>query len=284
MIGSALVNAQRQVGAGADLQDDALRRQPVHDRLVLEGAHAVADARNAEPVERVDHGLRAHELARMGREPEPGIARDVECGGEVARMVLPLVAGEAESRDPGVRVFGHGARGFQHGFRSEMAHTRRDDAAFDAGSAPRLVHALHDGLDEGGPAEAGHVRMCGRHEDLAVDRALLREPRVVIERERAVILRRAEHRHDLVVGLKERREVAPQVKSVGVEDVGQVDPVLARQTPHQFRPRGTFQVAMQFGEWRQRAQRKLLPCGPGESPRCAATVSPISANVSRRPL
>src|SRR5262245_25170544 len=67
-------HAQPHVGERADGQRDLLTRQPPDQRLILHGAHAVIDARDAKQVERLPDVARRPLLPGMGGEKKARVA------------------------------------------------------------------------------------------------------------------------------------------------------------------------------------------------------------------
>ena len=77
------IDPKRDVRPRADLQHDALFGQFVHQRQILDRAHAVADALGPQVAQRIAHALRPAPFARMGGQPQPRLARAVEGPGEI---------------------------------------------------------------------------------------------------------------------------------------------------------------------------------------------------------
>ena len=278
MVGDRRIEAERDVGAGAELQHDAFLDDAAHEVGVLDGAHAMADPRDAEMVERGAHALRAAEFAGMHGEPESGLAGDAEGVGEVPGVVHAFVAGDAEAGDQRMRLVRHRLGGDEDAVRAVMAHAGGDHPPDDAGRGFRIANALRQALDIVAIGKAGGERVVGRDKHLAIDRAFGGEAGEIGEGEVAIVLRRAEDGGGAVIGVQERGEVVPGEGALLVEQAGQVDAVAGADMAHQFRRRRALDVAMQLGlEKLGNHQRKLRPCRPGASPRCAATVSPISA-------
>ena len=128
---------------------------------VLDGAHAVADARRPDVVERGRHALPAGELAGMHGDAETGLARDLEGAHIVFEVAEPFLAGHAEAGDQRMTAFGREARRRLDRFDAEMAHARHDHAALDAGLGLGARHAFAERVGVGGrrqPGLAAHGR------------------------------------------------------------------------------------------------------------------------------
>jgi len=67
-----------------------LAREPPDQGLVLHGAHAVVDARDAEQIERLPDVARRPLLAGMGGEKEARVTRTREHARELPRRISPL--------------------------------------------------------------------------------------------------------------------------------------------------------------------------------------------------
>src|SRR5882724_2105391 len=86
MMREIIDHAQPDIGERTDRERDALARETIDQRLVLDRAHAVIDARDAERVERFPDVARRPLLPGMGGEKEARLAR-------AAKHVLELARG-----------------------------------------------------------------------------------------------------------------------------------------------------------------------------------------------
>ncbi len=77
----------------------------VHQSGVFDGAHAVADATDAQIAQRVAHRFRPAPFTRMRRQPQPRFARGVKGIGEIVRGQDSFVPGNAKARDERARRF-----------------------------------------------------------------------------------------------------------------------------------------------------------------------------------
>ena len=84
------------VGGGADLQMDPFLAQMSHQARVLDAAHAVADARGLEVLERLPHAPRAPRLAGMRRSVDPVLDRMAERRYVRVNRIARLVSGDVQ--------------------------------------------------------------------------------------------------------------------------------------------------------------------------------------------
>ncbi len=109
---------------GQTFQHHAPFGQFIDQRQVLDGAHAVADALDAQVMERVADRLRPAPFAGMGGQAQAGLACHVEGIGEILGLADLLIPGEAEAGEEVARRFRRAARGFARLVGAEMADRR----------------------------------------------------------------------------------------------------------------------------------------------------------------
>ena len=142
-------DAGLDVRGRAQVQGHVAVSQPFDERRILGGAHAVRNSLDPE-VQYLAHALGARDLARMGRESEPRLARRDE--GDRVRWRRPrrLGSGQVEPDDGAPERAG---RPRQLGIGRRRVRSHRCDDETDQGSlAPealdRSTDARRDGLDD----------------------------------------------------------------------------------------------------------------------------------------
>ena len=166
------IQAERDVAAGADLQDDAAPRQLGHQGGIVGRAHAVADAGHRQVADRGPHAFRPQHLAGMDGAAVALVVGQPVGRREVGGRELGLVAAHAEAHDIVMRLGHHGSRHGERPLGPEMADADDDDAALDAEVAPGAVDAAFERLEPGVVGDAQRRRPLGRAEHLDIDRAL----------------------------------------------------------------------------------------------------------------
>src|SRR5207249_9126168 len=97
MVGETVEHLERDIGAGAAFQHHALGGDAANEVGVLDGAHAMADARRADMIERCLHTFPAHQLAGMDSDAKTCLAGDLESPYIILEIADALVTGDAET-------------------------------------------------------------------------------------------------------------------------------------------------------------------------------------------
>ena len=95
--GDVGIEPERDVRAGAKFEYDPFCDDALDKGRILDRADAMADALDAEMVERGADAVRPPELAGMDRQAKARLAGDAKGVLEITRVVHPLVAGDAEA-------------------------------------------------------------------------------------------------------------------------------------------------------------------------------------------
>ena len=159
---------------------------------ILDGAHAMADTRRADVVERGLDAFPAHQFAGMDGDAEPRLAGDLEGADIVLELAHALVAGHAEAGHQRMPASGGEARRLLDRFDADMAHAGDDHAALDAGLGLGARHAFAERVGVGLGRQAGLLGMVGRGEDLRIDGAVARQAGQIVVGEPGIVLFGAE--------------------------------------------------------------------------------------------
>ncbi len=268
------IQAQCNVAAGTDLEDDAAARQLGHQSGIVGRAHAVADAGHRQVGDRRPHAFRAQNLAGMDGAAEALVVGQPIGRREVGGREPGLVAAHAEAHDVVMRLGHHGLRHGERPLGPEMADADDDDTALDAEVAPGAIDAAFERLEPGVVGDAQRRRALGRAEHLDIDRALARDAGKIGIDDVAEIARRAQGRADEVVGGEEAQKILPHIVAVVADQAGRnAQAVAGRQLARQRRRDRALEMAMQFG------------LGNHENPRSGRSglCSQLSAGYSARP-
>ena len=245
------IDPEHDVGAGTDLQRHARLGQFVHQCRILDRAHTVTDALHTEIAQGIAHRLRPAPLPGMGGQAQPGLARQVERPGEIARLALAFIARDAEPGDPVARCFsrakGRGARLIG----AEMSDAGDDAAQDDAVARLCAIRRLLHGVEVFAPrADVRATAEIGRQKRLAIDDALGGAFLQHRADEAGVIVGAFQDRGRGLIDAEEMHEVPVGIASVLLEHAAQVDGFLLGQSADKGGRRGPFEVQMQF-EFRQ---------------------------------
>ena len=236
------------VGQRADGERDALLRQPLHQRRVVHGLHAVVDALGAQDVQRApDVGGRAF-LAGVGDDVQAQLAAAREHAGEFFGRVTQL-AGVEPHADEGVAPGQGGFQRLEGLALGQVPQKAQDQRAADAQIAARVV---------AGAGEAAHHRVQGHaarrvrlrvEENLGAHYVFRSCPRKIGARQVVKILFLQQHAGALVVQVQERLQAAEGVGPAQALDVGigQGDAVAARQREAHLGLQRAFDVDVQLG-------------------------------------
>lgn len=230
---------------GQNLQNRSRLNQPGNEIGIFDGAHAVADPRRLDEIERIGNAFRAADLTRMDGQPKARIAGNIEGAGVVCNPAHALFAGHVEAghqRMPGAgRIF----RRRDHPFRTEMPLAGYDDAGFDAGFFFRNPDAFGDTGKIGVCAEPDAVTMVWRDDNFAIDGVGLRKLGQIGFRQDRIILIRLEHLRHRVITLDEFGKIRPDILAVTQEAAG-VYAVFLRLFSNEGRGCRAFDVAVNF--------------------------------------
>lgn len=166
MGGETVEHFQRNVGAGTAFQHHALIGDAPDKIGVFDGAHAMADARRADVIERRLDRLPPRQFACVNGNAEPGLAGDFECPDVVLHLADPLVAGDTEAGYQRMSAARGKARCLLDGLDAGMAHAGDDHAALDAGLGLGAGHAFAERVSIGLGRQARLHGMIRRGEDL----------------------------------------------------------------------------------------------------------------------
>ena len=232
---------------GANLQHNLFFRHAPHQIRILHRSDPMADTGNAEMIEHVANAFRPAKFTGMGREPVARLTRHREGMGKIGRHALPLIASKTETCDERMGMGNHGFGCARDRLAPQMAHSDDDHPALHAGLISRLLHACGNAFNIGRKGQSGGGRMIGRNENLAIDHALARRPRVVSVGERGIVFRFAKDGGSAVIGTQKGGEVAPRIASIGGKKAFDIDAATQGETSHQLRRSGPFDMAMQLG-------------------------------------